>query len=296
MKSSLIYYVTKIFLYLFSLLPLSWNHRIGAFIGWLIFLSNGSARRISTINIRTCFPLLSANKQDKLVKNSLIELGKVITELGIIWLWKSERILKKMTVEGDDIVSAAVAKKQGVILITPHLGCWEMSGLYVGKRWNSLTFYQSPKIESLDPIIRNARERSGAKLLKADNRGFITLIKGLRNGQVTGFLPDQTPKDRKNGSFSPFFGRPALTMNMVSSLARKSGASVFMCFVKRLPRGEGYHLQFMDICAGIDSDDNVIATTALNQSVEKLINLAPEQYLWSYKRFKQVPDGLGEIY
>ena len=213
-----------------------------------------------------------------------------------MWLWKTEKLFQYLQIEGKELVQAAIDDNKGVILITPHLGCWEMAGLYVGKQWACSNLYQAPKIKSLESIIRFGRSRSGASLVATDKRGLSTLLKALRAGEVTGILPDQTPKERNNGTFAPFFGRPALTINLVSSLARKSKAAVFMCFAQRLPDGKGYKLSFCNTQSNIDNKDNLISATALNQSVEQLIKQAPEQYLWSYKRFKQVADGLQEIY
>lgn len=296
MKTSVIYYLVKIILQLFSLLSLPANHRLGKVIGLFLYAFNTKARQISDINIRTCFPQLSDKEHKILLKKNIIELGKTISELGPVWFWQADKMLKSLRIENEEIVLQALQEKRGVILITPHLGCWEMAGLYVGFKFQCTTLYQSPKIKSLDPILRHARERAGGKLLAADNRGIAALVKTLRIGKAIGMLPDQTPKELSSGTFSPFFGRPALTINLVSSLARKSKAAVFMCFVKRLPEGKGYILHFYNTSADIDNQDNLIATTALNQSVEQLIKQAPEQYLWSYKRFKQVADGLQEIY
>jgi len=296
MKSSIIYYLVKFVLTLFSLLSLPANHSLGKSIGSILYYFNTQARKISEINIQTCLPELTPDKQQQLVKNSLIEFGKNVTELGPLWLWKTDKIFQSLQVEGQELIQTAVDNNKGVILITPHLGCWEMAGLYVGKQWSCSNLYQAPKIKSLGPIIRSARERSGADLVATDKRGLAALLKSLRAGKVTGILPDQTPKVKANGTFAPFFGRPALTINLLSSLARKSQAEVFMCFAQRLADGKGYVLRFEKTQPDIDNKENLISTTALNQSVEQLIRQAPEQYLWSYKRFKQVADGLEEIY
>ncbi|MFK5984909.1 MAG: lysophospholipid acyltransferase family protein [Pseudomonadota bacterium] len=296
MKSSLIYYLTKAILIFFSWFSLPVNHYFGKLLGKLFYFFNNPAKKISSINIRACFPQLTDQEHQLMLKKNMIELGKTMTELGPVWLWPAEKILQQLHVEGEELVLAALQEKRGVILITPHLGCWEMSGLYVGYRFKCTSIYQSPKINSLDPILRQARERGGGKLLSADNRGLAALLKALRKGQAIGMLPDQTPKELSSGTFAAFFKRPALTINLLASLARKSGAAVFICFANRQAKGQGYKLHFYPAEADIDSKDNLISARALNQSVELLINQAPEQYLWSYKRFKQVAQGLDKIY
>lgn len=296
MKSTLSYYLIKFFLGFFALLPLPLNHRLGAFIGWLLYIFNSSFKKISEINIATCFPHLSIDQKETLIRKNMIELGKSITEIGPVWLWPTEKILDKIQIKGSELIQTAVNNKQGVILLNPHLGCWEITGLVLGKQWQTINFYQMPKIESLDKIIKQARERSGAKLVATNKKGLAMLIKGLKSAMVTGILPDQTPKDRNSGVFAPFFGREALTMTLVSSLAKRTNALVVTSFAKRLANGQGYLLEFALVDESILSDDPNVCASTLNHCVEELILQAPEQYLWSYKRFKQYPDGVEKLY
>lgn len=296
MKATILYYLIKLILSLLALLSLPTNHKLGTILGKGLYFFNTKARKISEINISLCMPELSADEQSILVKNSLIELGKSISELGAIWLWNIKKLFSHLQVEGESIVQAAIKDEQGVIILSPHIGCWEIVGLYLGQQWQTPLFYQPPKIKSLDSIIQNARTRSGGHLLATNKRGLGDLLKALKAGKVTGILPDQTPKKLNSGTFAPFFNQPALTINLISKLAKKSNAIVLMTFATRLPNGEGYVLHFQQSQLGVDSADALIATTALNQSVEQIINQLPEQYLWSYKRFKKVPEGLDKNY
>jgi KDO2-lipid IV(A) lauroyltransferase len=119
-------------------------------------------------------------------------------------------------------------------------------------------------------------------------------VRALKGGAITAILPDQVP-DRRSGRFAPFFGHPALTGTLSCKLIQQSGAQVFMATALRLPGVQGYRICFREPDADIYSEDLDTSLAALNQSVEALIREAPEQYLWSYRRFRRVPPGQTKI-
>ncbi|TNG00249.1 MAG: lipid A biosynthesis acyltransferase, partial [Gammaproteobacteria bacterium] len=86
------------------------------------------------------------------------------------------------------------------------------------------------------------------------------------------------------------------TMTLISKMARKTDAAVFLAYMQRYPPGRGYKLVIHEVADAIRSDDEVEAATALNQALETCIRACPEQYLWAYRRFKQRPDGEPPIY
>jgi len=121
------------------------------------------------------------------------------------------------------------------------------------------------------------------------------LINTLKRGEVVGILPDQEPRDI-GGVFAPFFGVPAYTMTLISKMARKTNAAVFFAYMERLPWGKGYRLVIRQAEPEITSENEVLAATALNRSIEVCVQACPEQYLWAYRRFKQRPENLPSLY
>ncbi len=290
-------FLIKIVLHFFALLPLPLNHRIGSWLGLALYYFKSRAWQISQINIQLCFPQKTANEQEKILKHSLIELGKQFTEMGPMWLWSPEKTLSLLTqVSGKEHMEAAMQANKGVLLLTPHLGCWEIAGLYLGANIPVTILYSRPKIKVLDAIVRNARIRSGAQLVAADVSGVKAIFKTLRQGNGTGILPDQNPDDSNSGVFAPFFGIQTLTMTFISKLASKTGAAIVIGYAERLPGGQGYHLHIRAADPGIASPDAYISACALNKTVERYIKEVPAQYQWSYKRFKKRPPGEAKLY
>jgi KDO2-lipid IV(A) lauroyltransferase len=283
-----------------AVLPLPVAHAIGAVLGWLLWRIPSAPRRIAERNLTLCFPELVPVERGRLLRRNLMETGKGLLELGPLWLWRGERVLALVRgpVAGEAELTAAANRKQGAILITPHLGAWEMAGLYYSSR-HPLTILYRPSRLGLDAITRRGRGRLGGRVVATDAGGLRALLAALRKGEVLGILPDQDAGGRGgegDGVFAPFFGMAAGTMTLVSRLALKTGAPVFLTWAERLPRGRGYalHLRTLpEVTAAVCLEASV---AAMNRGVEAAVRSLPAQYLWVYKRFKTRPPGEPKLY
>jgi len=289
--------VIRLLLRLMSLLPLSVIHALGSGLGSLFNCFNNQMRYVARRNIDRCFPEWTPQQRSQLVRESLQETIKAVLETGGLWLWSLEHILAKIQkISGLSLLEEAMARGRGVILAAPHLGAWEMAGLYCSRCGPITSLYRPPRIQELDTLIREARERTGATLVRTDAGGIRALYKALGRGELVGILPDQDPADRASGVFAPFFGVQANTMTLLSRLAAKTGATVLMVYAERLPKGKGYHLHFQKMDAILAEDDDVKKAARLNQAVEQCVMQRPAQYQWAYKRFKTRPEGEKKFY
>lgn len=271
-------------------------HAIGAALGWLLWRIPNELRRIAARNLALVFPELPAVDRDRLLRHNLMETGKLLLELGPLWLWPGERVLAlvQSSVAGEDALAEMVRRKQGAILLTPHLGAWEMAGLYYSSR-HPLTILYRPSRLGLDQLSVQGRGRVGGKVVATDAHGVRALLTALRHGEILGILPDQDPGD-EGGVFAPFFGIAASTMTLVSRLALKTGVPVFLTWAERLPRGRGYALHLRALPEVTTAASLEASAAALNQGVEAAIRTLPAQYLWAYKRFKTRPPGQPKLY
>jgi len=274
-------------------LPLFLVHQLGACVGWLMARIPNRQRRNALINIRLCFPHLDGEQALALRRQSLIEYGKTYSEIAYLWFRPARKVLSLVReVSGDELLRRDDGR--GVIVLSLHLGAWEMGGVYLPTQGPATVLYK-PQPE-LDWLIREVRERAGAELVSADRRGIRRLAQALRRGEYVGILPDQEPRVTPGSVFAPFFGVPALTMLLVNQLARKTGARVIFAFAVRLPRAQGFHIHCLPAPAGVDSEDEITAATALNRGIENAIRVCPEQYFWAYKRFRKRPSGMPPLY
>ncbi len=277
------------------ILPLSWLHAFGRQIGNLFRLIPNRERRIIEINLRLCFPEQSERELRALRNRTLQEMGCTLMELSAVWFRPLEQVMNLIhSIEGEACFHREAG--QGVIILAPHIGCWEMIGLELQRRGQVTNLYRPPRMAIFDEVMKQARERGGAELVPTDNSGVKRLLATLKAGGISGILPDQQPRSDKGAVFAPFFHAPALTMLLVNRLARKTGARVVLACAERLDRGRGYKVHYLPAPEGVGDEDPVKAATALNQGVEQLIRLFPSQYQWSYKRFSKQPDGRDSPY
>jgi len=288
----------KLFLRATALLPLPVAHFIGALLGQLIYYLPNNARAVAKINIQLCFPEYNANQQNRLLHNSLIESGKTIAEMGIMWLGDSKKVLNLVTaIEGEEHLAAALKKNNGVLLAMPHIGSWELVNLYAARHYPVTSLYKPARTQGLDNLIRTSRQRTGATLVPTDTKGVRAVSKALKNGEVVVILPDQQPYLRmKNGIFSPFFNVPANSMTLMSKLADKSSSEIVYAYTKRQEAGKGFTLCFMPATENSDKKDLQKSVDIMNKDIETVVRDCPEQYQWTYKRFKAQPDGAPRRY
>lgn len=288
--------LVKWLLRLLAALPLPVAHAFGSTLGFMLAVLPNSLRRITAINIALCYPELDAKDRARLLRRSLMETGKTMLEMGAMWRWDTRRLVAKVrAVSGMELIDAALEQGHGVILASPHLGAWEMVGLHISARVPMTTLYRPPRLAALEELSRSARARHGAHLVPTDAGGVRALYQALRRGEAIGILPDQNP-DPGSGVFAPFFGVPAYTMVLIARLARKTGATLIMTYAERLPRGAGYHLHFHAAPADFAAADTEQAAVILNQLIEADVRVHPEQYQWSYKRFRIRPEGAAGVY
>lgn len=283
--------LAKLLIHLTAQLSLKNGHRLGTLFGWLFSIIPNRLQHVTATNLRLCFPELSAEQQKQLMKKTLAETGKTLIEASPMWQWDKKKVLNLIKkVHGEDLVKQAL-KTNGVILALPHLGNWEILGLYCSANYPTTSMYQKPKLAQLNNIVKHGRERLGAKLVPADNQGVRAMLKALKNKECVCILPDQEPS-KGNGLFAPFFGIKAYSMTLISRLAKKTNASVIIAYSKRLPHGQGYEIIFTEVpefkeqLHADELDDSVIY---LNKEMEASIRKIPEQYQWGYKRFRTQP-------
>lgn len=266
-------------------------HPLGGAVGWIASWFPGRSQDATFVNLRLCLPELSEKERTRLARRSLMEDARMAIQLCGLWTWDRERVLGRvLEVVGEEHLEAARAAGKGVIIASPHLGCWEMFCLWVSTRHPMTALYRPPRIRELEAFYNHARGRFGAKLVPAGPSGVRELRRALSRGELAGILPDQDP-GRGSGVFVPFFGVLANTSVLLARLAQRTGAKVLCCTAEVLPRGVGYRIRIEPASPAVSEGDPESGTRAMNAEVERMVRRTPAHYLWSYKRFRQRPHG-----
>ena len=289
--SKLKYYLIAGLLRIVSFLPLGTAQFIGNWAGLLAWKLGGRPRKITDINLEICLPELTKKERQELSRASLAHTGMTALEIPLMWEWPVEKCLGLIKeTEGLELVDEALATGKGLILLAPHLGNWELAGLFFSSRYKMAALYSPPHIKEFEDYMIRVRGRLGSELVRGDRKGLMRLMGILKEGGVAGILPDQSPRGKTN-AYAPFFGMDVMTMTLVGKLVQKTGANVLVTYAERLPNGEGFKILVTRAEPGIGAEDTVAGATALNQSVEKVVRMAPEQYQWEYKRMRHRPPG-----
>jgi KDO2-lipid IV(A) lauroyltransferase len=276
-----------------ALLSFNGTRLIGRFIGFLSALFHTRSAKITEANIRHCFPELRAKEREQLVKQSLEHTARLLAESGIMFHWNAEKLARLITdVVGFDAVQVAVAANRGILVLVPHLGNWEFFALYFG-RYNFIALYDPPKNTAIDGLIRQSRQRTGARLLPIDGQGVRGVLRALKNGEPVSILPDQVPP-RSAGIYAPFFNREALTMTFAHRLIHHTRPVVFLGSCIR--DEAGFTITFTEAPDDIYSDQVEVSVRAMNGAIEKLVDENRAQYQWEYKRFKKPAAGSKDLY
>lgn len=266
---------------LLAKLPLCIVHFLGSVMGWASYLSYQKYANLINTNLGLSQLTKDHVSFKKTLHRNISETGKAFLETFAIW-FKDYSKLKNwyQACTGWEHVEAALVKGKGIIFLTPHLGCFEITSLYYGQFHPITVLFRPPRQNWLMPLISQGRKRGKVSLAPANAQGVKLLLQALKRGEAIGILPDQAPHEGE-GEWVPFFGRTAYTMTLASKLAEKSGAQVLMAFGERLENGRGYHIHIKPIKEG-----GINSPELLNQEIEKAIAQCPSQYIWVYDRYK----------
>lgn len=277
-------------------LPLRLLHGAAVPLGWMMYWLPWRRHRIIATNLKLCFPELEAARRRRLHRRYLVELWRLTLEAGAMWRWSPERLERHIVLdESWKAVEAAAAGGQGVMVVSGHLGNWEILNLYLSTRLPMATLYRAPRSPRLDAFITGPRVRFGGRMIPGGSPALRQLLVQLKAGHAVALAADIQPK-QGGGVFVDLFGTPALTMTLINKLARKTGCAVFFSWAERLPRGRGWAVHVAPADERVLDADPVAALEPVNRWLEDAIRKAPAQYLWLYKRFSRRPDGSAPIY
>ncbi len=266
-----------------SFMPLWMLHALGAVLGWLVFLVSKTYRQRFMANAT------QAGLGALEILPAVAAAGRLVAELPRLWMGRAVAIQW----QGAQHIDKALQAGRGIVFLTPHLGCFEVTAQAYAKRYGlqgkpMTVLYRPPRKSGLGALVGAARQRPGLHTAPATLAGVKQMLKALKHGECVGVLPDQVPPQHQ-GLWTPFFGKPAYTMTLSARLAQQTGATVLIAWGQRKPWGRGYTVHVEPLDAML-SEDLATATLQINQAMESLIAQCPSQYLWGYDRYKQPRD------
>jgi len=281
------------FLRLVSVLPLAWQFGIGRVIGRIAHRTANERRLITRRNIELCFPDLSRNARNKLVKQHFEALGISLIELGL-GRWATDEFLESITtITGTEHIQEVIDAGFGVILLSAHFTTLELSGRVLAKHCPPFdAVYRRFRSDFTTEIMVSNREVSARKVIEKND--IKSMVRSLRDGVPVWYAPDQS-YNLKQSALLPFFQVPAMTNTATGTLAKLGKAKAVPFFPRRLANGR-YELTLLPAITDLPSGDAAADTQQYTALLEQHIMTCPEQYYWVHRKFKNRPDTLTNVY
>ncbi len=282
--------LVKLFIFILGWLPWRLAPMLGQWLASLLVVTKARMYTTSLSNLSLCMPELSETQKRAIAKQSLSNTLQHFFETAMHWTRPKQNYHESYNVINQELVQQAQARDKGVVLALLHMGNWEvgLSKLALNGSILSNHLYRPLKIKELEEYVHLKRNTVGKwNLHPANLRTVKTFLALLQQGAIVSMLPDQEPV-LSGGRFAPFFGHPALTSTLLPKLIQKTDASlVFVCIHQK--NGQN-NIEFIEPNIEFNHDIDT-ALSQLNSEIEKIVRRYPEQYSWSYKRFKTQPDG-----
>jgi KDO2-lipid IV(A) lauroyltransferase len=261
-------------------------HGLGGALGWAAYALSPSYRR--RLNDNAALAGLTLPER----RAAVADAGRLVMELPRLWLRpRAQPISDPVRWEGPELLEALLARGKGLVLLTPHMGSFEVSAQAYAERFGArqpiTVLYRPARQAWFRELEETARARPALVTAPANLAGVRLMMRALKRGETVGLLPDQVPPEGM-GVWVPFFGRPAYTMTLAARLVQQTGAAVAVLWTERLARGAGYVVRAIELPLALpeQAGDEAAGALAINRSMEAVIRMKPSQYLWGYHRYK----------
>jgi len=271
--------ILKFTLNAIAALPLAALQIIGAIMGTLVYVGSKQYRSLFRPQYEN---VVSTRKLPFKLWAAIRASGMLF--LDSLWIWRNpEKALKLVEVEDWDLVESAISEGHGLVMLTPHLGGFEIIPRVLAQHFPATILYRPSRQEWLNEVVEEGRAYPNMHFVPTNLNGVRQMSRALTRGEAIGILPDQVPSGGE-GVWVPFFERPAYTTPLPARLANRNNTPIVMFTAKRKGIGKGWLMQATRLTPL--SEDTYIAATQINVAIENAVLVAPEQFIWSYNRYK----------
>ncbi len=266
---------------------------LGNALGGFFSLFPSPARRVAVRNLELCFPEMDPRERRRLLQRHFQLSGFAVVSLSVAWWAPKWRVKRFVALHNRHLLDETLKGGKNIILLTPHFIGLDIGGSRLAVEGEFVSMYRKSRNPFFEYLFQR-RSRFGAPVVER-MASLKSLIKYIREGRPFYYLPDQDLGERAS-VFVPFFGVPAATVTALSRIAQSTNAVVMPCITRILPRGRGYEIRLYPSLDNFPTEDPLADAKRMNEEVEKWVREMPEQYMWSYRRFKTRPNNEPSLY
>lgn len=276
-------------LWVLTQLPHKLRRKLGDALGDLSYRKHHKRRAIVLTNLQWCFPELSDSERNALAQSYFCTMSMSLLDYGLIFWGRKKQLQGMLAMEGAEHLQAQVDAGKSVILLTAHNIALDFGATALTQQFSSVGLVKQARNPLMDWMVAKGRSRFHGILFTRE-QGMRPVIKAIRAGHAFYYLPDED-LGPENSVFVPFFGVPTATITALSRLARMNKAVVLPYTTYYRAEDGRYVAKIFPIMENFPGEDETDNATCMNEELEKMIRLAPEQYMWSMRIFQTRPDG-----
>lgn len=280
-------------LYLIIKFPYRLQLQFGKNLGRISYYLLKKFRRIAEINLKLCFPELSNEERESLLKKQFQSLGMGLIESAMAWWMPDHKLDSLIHVQGLEYLQEALAKKKGVLILSAHFTSLDICGRLFSNIFPMYVVYREQKNRVIDRLLKQHRNFNWMQPIH--RHAIRQIIKILKQNKAIWYAADQD-YGPTHSIFPPFFNISTATISTPSRYANRTEAQVVTLFYHRLPKGKGYQITIGPILESFGQGDDYQDMLRFNQLLEQAIRAHPDQYLWIHRRFKTRPQNDPYLY
>lgn len=280
-------------LYLTTKFPYRLQLQFGKNLGRISYYLLKKFRRIAEINLKLCFPELSNQERESLLKKQFQSLGMGLIESAMAWWMPDHKLDSLIHVQGLEHLQKALAKNKGVLILSAHFTSLDICGRLFSNIFPMYVVYREQKNRVIDRLLKQHRNFNWMQPIH--RHAIRQIIKTLKQNKAIWYAADQD-YGPTHSIFPPFFNISTATISTPSRYANRTEAQVVTLFYHRLPKGKGYQITIGPILESFGQGDNYQDMLRFNQLLEQAVRAHPDQYLWIHRRFKTRPQNDPYLY
>ncbi len=269
---------------LLAALPRPVQRGLAVGMGHIAWFVARRERRTTLVNLRLVYPDWTEQQRRTLGRRHFESLAYGVFETGLVWFGDDAQLASVSHLVGREHLDAAYARGKGVLLLGGHFTTNEIAAATLPQSGLPVSImYKAPKNPLMHALAVRRRSGRGGQMIPADRT--VDMVQALKKGAIVLYAPDQR-YDLRDCIKIPLFGVPALSNPGTPVIARYTGCAVLPYFPLRLPDGKGYVMTIGPALEQFPSGDVAADVGRFFRLLEAAVDKAPEQYLWSYKRYR----------